>query len=69
MKWNNFSNFGKGPPKEQSYHLAEICPVVMEKMSLEVFFLFLALAAILCRGAEQFEQLWWRTPKEQSYHV
>ena len=32
-------------------------------------FLFLALVAILCNGAEQFEQFWYRSPKEPSCEI
>ena len=44
---NGLGNFGGQSPKE-----------LKEEKSLKVFFLFLALAAILFNGAERFEQFW-----------
>ena len=58
MEWNNFSNLVEDLPRN-NLSFGEICQVVMEEMLFEVvFFLFLALLAILFRGEEQFEQFW-----------
>ena len=46
VEQNHLSNYGRGPPKEQSYKVW-LKSVVTGKMSFAVF-LFLALAAILC---------------------
>ena len=47
MEQNYFSNFGRESFKEHFYERKfEIRPLAYEKMSLKVFFLFLALVAI-----------------------
>ena len=58
MERNGLSNFGRQSPKEHS------CVIISKSMHwlrrrgrLKVY-LFLALAAILFNGAEQFEQFW-----------
>ena len=58
MERNSLSNFGRVSPKEP------FCKIILKSMNwlrrrspLKVF-LFLALAAILFNGAEQFEQFW-----------
>ena len=40
------------------YFFFKIDTLVKEEKSFEGFFLFLALAAVLFNGAEQFEQFW-----------
>ena len=56
VKWNHFSNFGRGSPKEH------FCGIILEsghwprRCRLKVFFLFLALAAILFSREKSFLQ-------------
>ena len=60
MEWNHLSNFGRGLAEE---HLCEIISKYEHRFSrgkcLKLFFLFIALAAIMFKKAERFEQFWW----------
>ena len=52
------NNFGRGPPKDQSYHVK--LKSAQRRCHLK-YILFLALVAISCSGVEQFEQFWLKT--------
>ena len=58
MEWNGLSNFGRGSPKEHSYIIVSKSMNWLRRRSQLKVFLFLALAAILFNGAEQFGQFW-----------
>ena len=49
LERNNFSNFGRGSPRKLFF---EIGPLAYLEILFKVFFLFLALAAILFSGEE-----------------
>ena len=52
------SNFGRHSPKEHSCIIISKSMHWLRRRSRLKVFLFLALAAILFNGAEQFEQFW-----------
>ena len=61
VKWSGtgLCNFGRGLPKEYSCTIISKSILWLRQRSrLKVFFLFLALAAILFNGVERFEQFW-----------
>ena len=62
------SNYGRGSPKELSYQLWLKSAMVMEEM-FEVFFVFLAVAAILKVRPNNLSNSGKRLPKEQFYQV
>ena len=58
MERNSLSNFGRGLPKEHSCEIILKSAHWFKQKMFEVFFLFIALAAILFDGVKWFEQFW-----------
>ena len=58
MERNSLSNFGRGLPKEHSCEIISKSVYPFSRSRLKLFFLFIALAAILFNGAKRFEQFW-----------
>ena len=59
MAQNSLSNFGRELPKEPSCEIISKSVNPFSRRSrLKLFFLFIALVAILFNGAEPFEQFW-----------
>ena len=58
MEPTGLSFFGRGLPKEASCEIISRSVHRFSRSCLKVFFLFIALAAILFNGAKRFEQFW-----------
>ena len=57
MERNGLSNFGRESSKEHSYENIKKSVYRFSRSRLKLFFLFIALAAMLFNGAKRFERL------------